>query len=78
MMKALADDYIQKLVELFTVSTGIDSKTKEAYYGGLGVEDNVALVLAGLDRLGDQYDRHPIIADLRSSVAQIELDRGAL
>ena len=77
-MKALADDYIQKLVELFTVSTGIDSKTKEAYYGGLGVEDNVALVLAGLDRLGDQYDGNPIIADLRSSVAQIELDEELL
>ena len=77
-MKSLVDDYIQKLVELFTVSTGIDSKTKEAYYGGLGVEDNVAVVLAGLDRLADQYDGNPIIADLRSSVAEIELGRELL
>ncbi len=77
-MRTLADDYTQSLVELFAVSTGIDSKAREEYYGGLGAEDNLALLLAGLDRLGDQYDRHPIIVDLRSSVGQIELDEELL
>ena len=45
---------------------------------GWAREDNLALLLAGLDRLGDQYDRHPIIVDLRSSVGQIELDEELL
>ena len=35
-MRTLADDYTQSLVELFAVSTGIDSKAREEYYGGLG------------------------------------------
>ena len=77
-MKSLADDYTQRLVELFKVSTGIDSKTKEEYYAGLGAEENLALLLEGLDRLCDPYDGNPVIADLRSSVAEIELGKELL
>lgn len=72
-MEPLADDYTRRLVALFTVSTGMDSKTKQEYYGGLGAEENLALLLEGLDRLCDRYDGNPVMADLRSSVAGIEL-----
>ena len=36
------------------------------------------MLLEGLDRLCDQYDENPIIADLRSSVAEIELGKELL
>ena len=77
-MTSLAEDYIRKLAELFAVSTGVDCRTRETYYNGLGAEDNRALLLERLDRLIELYDGNPIIADLRGSVSRIQRDQGLL
>ena len=77
-INSLADDYTQRLVELFSGSTGIDSKTKQEFYDGLGAEENLALLMEGLDWLSAQYDGHPIVTDLRNSVGKVKSDEELL
>lgn len=77
-MGSLADDYIQKLVELFGSSTIIDSAIKQEYYDGIGVEENIGRLTDSLARLCEQYCRHTIILDLLNSVVRIRTDEELL
>ena len=77
-MGSLADDYIQKLAELFGSSATIDDTIKQDYYDGIGVEENISLLADNLARLCEQYSRHPVIVDLLDSVARINTDEELL